>query len=674
MDQHIQAVVEESLSCILDAPRKISQDLFVSTYNTVYRFCTAPSATYCIKGEPIFELIERRIEEYTGSLRFTGTTADSAKQLTQFKESASLLAKTYSYLERFYIRTSMFKKLEARTTSKGPTPLCDSFPAARTNVEPLASMFFKKIYFNYLRLIEENLQALVFAELDVYRSQFQQNCNELASIVEAYTHIIVQAGQDELLARFHKLYLQRFMKSIDPQMEFGKLLRCVYLEMFYASNIIGEKSICREIVALFNDRAESIFEYTFAKIRAYEPVRHIFKIISVMDEQSRSRLRAGYEKIICGRFNNANGFEGLYDAYRKTRTQIESNRMAGWMDLLSKVLKSWLKERGPGVLHDISRECVLTVDSALRAASAAKCEYCAPPELLDFAVLLDCDVFLEIYVKQCQLRLLSGLPPANEFALFQELSKRLGPGPLSRLSSSIDTYLQPVTVLHPAVLEASGCFLTGSSGESSFSVSLLKHTLGFWPLRPDSLVLPDSLQSILDSLLGATQLNYRECILFNLQLSPIIVKINGTLYRMNTDVFSLYHRILSGPITLEALETLSGDPNAAANVHRLVKAGLITEDKGRLVALNPNNGPESIDLFEISSSVEPVANRPVLRDRNNIIVKASICRLLKKKKEMSIDELYKSVNTDKEQVDRSIEELSSNGYISYENGIVKYIP
>ena len=655
MDPNAQETLEKSLDCILDRPHLVTQELFITAYNTVYLLCAVPSETYHIKGEEVYNLVEMKIEQFTRRIPFTASITSLAKLMSQFKQSSRLLSRIFRYLERYFIRITLYNRL-GNNILRGS----DDSNHLDTYVEPLSDMFFRKLYFNFIFNCEEKIQTLIFAELNFCRMQFKQSCPEIHTIVSAYISTLLKTNQEESLNSFYERYVHGFVESTDFTGEIGKLLKRVYLEMFYAANIIGDKSICREIVLKLTARLDDLFSYAFAKIRQYESAKHIFKIVNVMGESSRIRLRSGFESIVNERLQNISSFSGLYEVFTKTRRQIDTNKMGGWSDLTDKLFQSWINTINLFKSTTLAEESVILLDQQIKLGSKeSNLVFKLSPDLLDLVVLFNTDLFIDLYTKSCQIRLLNGCSAHIEQYVCNELLSRLGLSSLSILSSSINTYLEP-----------SACL------EHNFK--LFKHTAGFWPIKPVMFALTPELTLILNNLLNSVQLGYREKLSFNLRLSSITIRIYNKIYKMNTDTYMVLSLINSGNVNLQKLLFDFNNVFIEQNLSKLVSGGLIKIENENIEMIYDKTGNENdleiVDLFEVVGFDEKCMEESENKRGRDAVCEAAICRLLKRVKKASIEEIAKELEKSEEVIKGCLYELETRGYVAVNDNNIEYVP
>lgn len=700
-------ILEDSLDLILTAPQNFNQSSFIKTYNTVYTHCSAPSQAYHIEGEAIYLLIRDKIFQFSNGLSFKSSLQELAGQLSLFRVSVDVLNRVFSYIERFYIKASIYKALD---------------------VDRLSDVFFSHVYFNYIFEIEENLLDLIFLEIETARYHFRQDCTDLKTVVGFYLDVLVLNGQEEKLTRFYKLYLSNFVAHTNFDSEIGKLLKRVYLEMYFVSNIIGDKGMCVEIVSKLEERKEDVFNYLMGQVEVFENFKHIFKILNMMDESLRTRFRHSYTKLLSNKFKSLSSFKEIFSVFCCFRKQIITNKMVGCMEELERILKEDFIDRASTTQERISKDAVNFLDRVIRQynlggasstddrsiiaglhsvmvrnfslladeggfkGSSNGAEGGSRPEsaplfngaqvrlfeenILNFEYLVVFisrifnEVFLDQYLSAVQHRLLNGYRADIEKTILDKLVETVGFGSVSKLKSIINTYMIYNTQTYQV------------TPDEAFRVSLLKHTSGFWDIEKQDLNLPTSLLVYLNNSIEAEDLEYRQRIHVNYTLSPLAFELNGTRYRMNTDAVSLLLHVIEndGIATVEDLKGISGDHKFEYNLSRLICNGFVRIEEAAqrtsrkqaeqtmltgcaesnhlrnshhsynpsslVIYLNKKTNEKFIDLFIVpNAAVKNERVSPVVVEQG-ILIEAALCRALKRSKEMDRGNLVAMLTKD----------------------------
>ncbi|KAI5150295.1 hypothetical protein ENBRE01_1412 [Enteropsectra breve] len=329
-----QQILENNIQIILGSPASLNRAHFIETYNLVYRYCTVPAETYYIEGEAIYNLIDQIVTEYSQNILFTASIPLISAQFQLFRDSCSLLAREYQFIERFYINTNYTTK---------------------DHIQKIEHLFYNRIYYNYIYKIEESLINLIFHDIEISRQNYKQDCKDLRNIATLYIDLLIATGQEEKLKKFIRMYMNNFLKATDFSTDIGRLLKKVYLELYYVMTILNERLLCKEIVERVSFRIEEIMDFAISKMCAFESIKHIFKIVSMMNEQSRKRFNEAY-KTFAGRYlSTADSFQSHYQAYNRLYVQLVTNKMEDYLENLEAVAIQEFKNRSAEQQELISR-------------------------------------------------------------------------------------------------------------------------------------------------------------------------------------------------------------------------------------------------------------------------------------------------------------------------------
>lgn len=673
-----RVTLERSLATILQSPNSVSQGLYNEVYNTVYVHCTASSEEYFIKGSLIYDLLSSSIDAFTSSLEFQGSITSLAEQAAAFRSSLSLLARIFSYLERFYIRTSILRDLQ---------------------VQRLKELFHSKIYYNYIYNVEDSLLSLVFLEIETSRKLYRQECSELKAVVSLYLELLVCAGQDGAMRRFFKRYVDDFRAHTNFGLEIGKLLKKIYLEVFFATNVLGDKEVCREVIQAIVFRKDEIIEYVFAKITSFEKFKHIYKIISMMPEAVKGQFRCRYGEILERNFSSLNTFFEIYGMYARVREQIAANRMSGYTDLLDRIMKRVFCEKKDAIQVEIQTEMVCAIEKLIgdridngkpsfqrsvsdaiaiadrdcpkKPASPDTSSSIDPEIYFDLFALIFTEHLMDLYTERCQYRLLKGSNPAGEQEYAEMILQRIGWNAATRLKSSVSSFINRWTL---NILIEDGGHSGPAISHGSFAVSLAKVTKGFWDVERNEVNLHPYLEQARSSISRLVQLAERQRLEFNYRLSLVVFEINGRKYRISGDAFSMYLHILSAEnIDVEELRSVCADRHFDANADLLVKNGLVAYD-GRFRASWKQPDQEVVDLFTVPQRLAATEEAVYVLEKSIHVVESRVCSVMKRSKRMEKHALARSAECDMLEFETAFTSLVSKGFLEVRGEDVVYIP
>lgn len=669
-----KAILERSLATILRSPHSISQSLFSETYNTIYAHCTAPSEEYSIKGDLIYDLLAENIDTFASKLKFQGSVPTLAGQVGIFRSSLVLITKIFSYLERFYIRTSMLRSLQ---------------------VQKLRDLFHSKIYYNYIYKVEENMLDLIFLEIETSRKLHRQEYDELKTVVTFYLELLVGTGQEGAMRHFFKRYVEDFRLHTNFNLEIGKLLKKIYLEVFFASGVLGDREVCKEIIREIVFRKDEIVEHVFAKIVSFEKFKHIYKIISMMPETVKNQFRCRYGEVLGLSFGGLSTFFEIYRMYAKMRKQIVMNKMSGYGEMLDSTVKKMFSEKKSADQMEIQAGMVDAIEKFIEkhdfdtggnlgagsdglskkfGRKDKECEHEFPVDLeiyFDLFALIFTEYLMDLYTERCQHRLLKGLSPIKEQVYEEMILERIGWSAATRLKSSVSSFTSRY-VLEIPVEERKHS--DSAPEHSNFKVSLAKITKGFWDVERNEVNLHLSLERAKCSVSGLVQLAERQKLDFNYRLSPVVFEINGTKYRISGDVFSMYLHVLTADgIGVEELRSLCSDRHFDANIDFLVRNEFVLYD-GRFRTVEKRSDQKFVDLFVVPKKLAVKEEAAYASEKNIHVVESRICSIMKKSKRMLKQALAESVECDRLDFEMAFTGLISKGLLEVKETEAIYIP
>ena len=133
--------------------------------------------------------------------------------------------------------------------------------------------------------------SILFLEIDTARRDYGGNFDYLRGVVRFYLDILVITNQQERLKRFHGSYINNFSSCTNFDMEISKLLKRIYLEIYFVINIIGDRGLCRLVMDKILYRESDIFDHMCSKVQSFENLKHIFKIMGMMHETFKEKFK-----------------------------------------------------------------------------------------------------------------------------------------------------------------------------------------------------------------------------------------------------------------------------------------------------------------------------------------------------------------------------------------------
>lgn len=635
---------------ILKNPNEITRKEFNIVYNTVYTHCSAKSETYTIKGEEIYNFLENVIDSFCKKIEFTGSCDSLAVQIQSFEHSVDILSKVFSYLERFYIRTSILNCADVRK---------------------IKDLFYFKIYYNFLYRAEESFLNVIFLEVETFRNFHKRDLKNLKIIIQFYLEALARNGLETSMNNFYRQYVSEFKTSFDINCSIKDLIKKIHMEIYITTNIFNDHEVTREIISSIESRKDEIMKYAFSKVSKFEKLKHIYSIISKMSESVRIEFKQRYESFIETQFCNSENFEQLYQNYCNIVEQTKINKMHGFIDLVDECMSRSFKERSNLNQLEIFDTMVNYVDTEFctnHPSDESNDKVCRNVEIFFnfFSSIVD-DRLIDKYISRTQNRLINGFDPSTELYLGSYLLEKLGLGMVSRLNNSILGFLNKKKISYEL-------------GLNSIEVSLAKITKGFWNIEKNEVNLHSDLEIIKDMIYEKAELEEKQKIEFNYSVSPIIFKLNSTKYKLPTDVFSIYYYILNGEnVNHEELKIKCGDKNFDKNIQRLISMGLVEiipniDTSVYYRAVDRQVQESYIDLFSCNETVINKKEIQEFKENKIHIIESQICKFMKKNKFISKDLIFQELQFDPLEVENAITNLVAKEYLEIINGVIHYIP
>lgn len=677
LSQAQEEIIQKNLHSTLYIPTVITQKEYIETYNCVYSYCTGHSNNYVIKGEAIYDLLKTRLEEFANNLEFQGSICDTAKQIQNLNLTIDLLEKLFSYLERFYIKTSILNYKD---------------------VKKLRDLFFYKIYYQFIFKIEENLVNIIFLEIETLRKMYKQNFSELTTVIDFYFTCLTINGLVTNMIGFSRRYVEEFKQSFNFNVEIGKFLKKIYLEMFFITTVINDKDMAKEVIQTIIFRKDEILDYVFKKIDNFEKFKHIYVIITMMPENCKAMFKKRYEDFVVHLLEKSITFDDFFTNYCRLGQQVTLNKLSGYDELINECFKCTFLERPVHKQTQIHREmmeyfhgclmhayyirdvlgrcsdsrklsvqCVSTGSEA-ETVKHGEDSFINSERFFDLFSLICDDDLIDLYTQSTQERLLKGMDPAREEAYTNIILERVGWGSASILKNSVTNF------------KTKQNYLFDISVNNVFSVSCVRITKSFWGIEKDEPNLHPSLESIKKEISASIERPARYILEFNFAVSPIIFSFNNTRYKMSSSAVSLLLYIQeSTGIDINTLQSLANDKFFEKNLEMLLKNGFISiqtdsDNTQKIFALDKYSEEAVVDLFELPVK-KVVAAEPVVLDTQSFqILEAKICKIMKKSKELMPCVLREQLGSEEVEFENAISNLISKGYLSVSGSYLVYIP
>jgi len=679
LSQLHRETILNNLRIILQSPAAVTQKEYMETYNAVFAHCTEHTTDYIIKGEPIYSLLTEKLAEFTDRLQFDGSIQHMTEQIRSFLLTIDLLEKVFSYLERFYIRVSILNNKD---------------------VKRIKDLFYHEVYYNFIYRAEESFVNVMLMEVETFRKQYKQDFSELAIAIQFYLNCLGNNGLTANAVNFCRLYIDEFQKNFEFDLDIGRLLKKIYIEMFFATTVISDRDIAKEIIQRILFRKDEILSYTLEKVEKFEKFKHIYAIINKMPENCRVEFKKRYEMFVTDFINKSHTFGDLYLNYCRVKEQVVLNKLVGFHDLVDECVRSSFNERSTAIQNEIHTEMVEFINNYIvntyymsdfydKCSTSLELTQTTPGalEVVNeddvnekdefqanamrffglFALVFD-DFLADLYTHSTQVRLLKGMSPRREQMFTDRICEKVGWSSVSILKKSVQNF-QKITTHE----------LGATEGES-FTVTCVRITKSFWELEKDEPTLHPSLSARKEEITELIPMPEHHILEFNYSLSPVMFVLNGTKYKVNASATSLLLYIDDSPgITPEALRSVANDASFDSNLAILTTNGLVgakVDDSGNqtLWVLDKQSCDNVVDLFDVPARKTKCLEFVLPDTHNQYVLEAQVCRAMKRMKETSLMELKNHLGCQSADFERVVSTLISKGYLNVEEDVIKYIP
>lgn len=670
MDNDLSSLVilKERVLDALKFPDKVNKNIVLECYNIIYTHCTAHNKVYNINGEIIYKHLDDLLGHFCKNLKFSFNKEEFCKQSMQFCKAVEILEIIFSYLERFYIKISILKK--------------------NTGIKRIKELFFSNLYYNYIFNIENSLCDLIFLELETYRHNYESAILQLKDMIRFYIDTLVITNQSSNLEKFYLRYLDEFKNSLILDSEISKLLKKVYMELYFLNNFINEKIFYQEIVKFIYPRKSEIINYAFYRIMNFKKFKHIYKIMIMMPEEVLNEFKYKYEdcarshikKNLSGEATHEN-FCKFYQFYANIYDQIHSNCLVGFEDLLNELTNSVFNELPSESQFSHRKSMGLMLDSVIRNQELERFDIESYVELFNSIYN---EKLVDFYTKLAQKRLLDGMSIATEEQLLEKLVTKMGTAMVGGLRSSINSFASQLSYNLEDLVDTNS--LSDTLGLNDFNKSftntsnpvltLVKVANAYWNIKPNNVKLNRSLLFLSESIYRNTNLEKKTVLQLNYKLSKITFKFKETRYSMASDTFSMLMHVkeLSGKATLNELKDIVADDDFEYNYNFLIEHNFIILKEFLYFNYELENNEESVDYFNINYEKAQDTFEDELPAVLDYLVEMKICKILKRENKIEKNDLMNMVSESDKEFDRILGNLVDRGFLELENDIITYIP
>jgi len=785
-----RAIIEENTLAILKSPLDITQHTFMELYNTIYSFCTAPADSFDIEGEDIYLLLKGKLLEFTTHLSFKAQISDISKKLQALSRSCQILSNAYNYLERYYIKTSELSTVRQLFYQNVYYNHIYSVEAnllalVFLEIETARENYFSKTHLELKEADEiSNLRQVVRSYIDMIlvTKQEQKQREFYKRYLQGFSESTdFNMGMGKLLKRvFIELYIicnilneKDLRKDVVEPVErrMGEMMAYLFKKI---EDNEPFKYIFTIISVMSEDRKEWVAqrycEVVRERISRVQTFEKLYDEYALLKEQILKNKMTGYQEILDREIRE----EFLEDEMKQkcigrslikiVNEEILSNfEEIESMALMKMGIKSARKdEYSAGFLKLRKRQGIGRKYNIFL--------------LIKLMGMISDEKLIQKYTNNAQSRLLFGSSVYVEHYFMDSLAKALGSGVLSRLKNTIESVMNSKEITSGArigrsmadgtnngvdssLVENTGKIEAGLADESGaikdddaihdtkdnavndtkdgavndsvsvakFNVKISQLTKCFWKLEKEAIHLPSAMEAHLKLAESLLTITSRDIIEYNYKYSPVIVRVAGTLYRMNATMASLMFHVVDNPgILVQDLEGISGDPCFEQTFRKLAELGFFRVDKesgavfvlaprgignnsdratgdGNLPPDRPSRAPsdgsnampdsndrtldnrsalqkydggkeQMVDLFEADSIYNAKEEEGKGSNNELQIMNAKIMRKLKREKEMAISRLEEETKINPERLLACVRELEGNGYLFVEENVVHYIP
>ncbi|AFN83175.1 Cdc53 cullin-like protein [Encephalitozoon romaleae SJ-2008] len=673
----------ESLTMSLLWCRKASSsEDFIEVYDIIYNHCTEVTETFETKGAKVYESLKKVLLSYVDRLRCFTSLKTLHSQLLEFSNALDLVAKAYSYLERYFIRISVERR--------------------DGHIQDIKALGYTIFYRRYMERIMSQAREIIFFEIGVSRSSRDYNFLRLGEAVRLLKRMLFFCDESSVYEDIVQGYLDGFHGSMDFSGDINKVLKRVYLEIYIASKVFDPDSnkLYKEIVSRVRDRFDDVLKLLGWKMERFEKFKLYVKIVHFMEPEYMGRISEKYKEIIRKKILEARSLKDLTLEYLRVCKQMKENLMNEdeLVPYLNEEIRKHLYISGRLGFED---EVHKHIDGAIREGEEMEGEMEA---LVVFASLMsNKEAIVEKITQDARKRMLGCRGNLKKEGMLVSLMQKHFGGTINRAISIM--YENQVSSVK------SGFNIAGQGCELVTEARFL--TKGFYDLRASGENLPQPLKDIWRIVSQPKMMSYpRGELVCCHSLSPMIFSMNGFNFRMGTDKL-LIMLWLNVDREIPDLKRCVGGSGFEGNLEYLLSHGFIIcmdgvislnrmfshkeynyirnkyKDKVCLLDSEQNlisgrmekkmeEAEEIVDLFEIEFARVMAKREMETVGVPDAILEARITRILKKRKRVEISQMIAAIEeefgSDEKSVMETIRKLSEKEYCKICGDYLEYIP
>ncbi|ADM11688.2 Cdc53 cullin-like protein [Encephalitozoon intestinalis ATCC 50506] len=306
--QELERLEDLTMSLLCNHKASSSKD-FMEVYDTIYSHCTEATPIFETRGAKVYECLKKTLLAYVDGLRCFTSLKTLHSQLLEFSNALDLVAKAYSYLERYFIRIS----LERRDG----------------HIQDIRTLGNTVFYRRYMERVVGQAKDIVFFEIGVSRGCKDYNFLRLAETVRLLKRMLFFCDESLEYEDMMRKYLEGFHASMDFDGEINKVLKRVYLEIYIASKVFDpdNNKLYKGIACRVQDRFDDVLKVVVQRMEKFEKFKLYVKIIHFMEPEYMARVAEKYKEVMRRKILGTESLGDLKTEYLRIRKQMKENLM-----------------------------------------------------------------------------------------------------------------------------------------------------------------------------------------------------------------------------------------------------------------------------------------------------------------------------------------------------------
>ncbi|KAF9763163.1 hypothetical protein NGRA_1458 [Nosema granulosis] len=692
---------------ILESPEKITSNDFISIYNTVYTHCTQKSDVFVVRGKDVYDSLKSVLVSYFENLRPISSLKSFNRLFHKFIKSLDLLTASYSYLERYYIKSAI--------------NIRDGY------TQDITTLSYSIFYSKYMASYTQNLISNLLHEIEFQRKsenpKFENVAQASANLNTLLLYNDLGDVYEELVDRYYKI----FYKSVKDT-PISNIIQKTHREIEMAQHFFGfsHRSDFLKLTSCLSRRVKESLDFYVLEFNIQNNLFEYFsKIFYHMKEEHSRMFIETHNKLVLKEMEGM-GIIDLVIYYIDTVILFMRNPLntSSILQTVEEYLKKTLSNKENVVdLVDLVEE--IRVDKNPKINNIIKNRAVDTKLALELAMKAiklshEHEKIIKSITRNIQHRLINenvDFSYENNFTnenvdfsysftrdqmLMVSIETVFGSSYISWLKISIDRFLKPTR---------QNFGIANQENDLKTEIHLL--TRGFWSIPETKTTLHPTLRGI-ESILIKQSLNMfpRSEINTCYRASPAIFSLNEYDFRVSSDVLSMI-MYFSECSSLEKVRELAKDANFEDNLRLCLENGIFIQKDGEIfinsnfnqlnydgiIERNYNGRKRSknkddleasknkddleatkgiIDLFKVELK-SPISAKDSIGKNNSLemAIEAFVVRTLKKRKKMAVKELLENINKSYSCKGVGIEEilkkLQSKEFVKVEKESISYL-